>query len=76
MGLFGVTKKISKLELEKIVLEVKSLDYKQRKLILETFPRGTTSKRLFLRTIYKLYKKALLSRIDLKGLKGAADKYY
>lgn len=77
MGFFGSMKKISRTELEKMVWEPRDLlDQKQRKLILDIFPEGTTSKIEFIKTIRELRDDGQLSRMDYEALKQAADRYY
>ena len=77
MGLFSSYKKITRTEFEKMVWELREcLDQSQRELILDTFPKGTTSKIKFIKIIRELRDDGKLSKIDYKVLKKAADRYY
>lgn len=59
-----------------MVLEAESLDQKQRDLLKEAFPGGTTSKKRFIAEVRKMRDKGLLSRIDCDSLEALAEKYY
>ena len=73
----GYYKKITRQELEDMVWEARNvLDQKQRDMIIDCFPQGTTSMIKYKRTLYKLYKQGLLSTTDYATLKKLGEKYY
>ena len=70
-------KKITRQELKDLLWEAHDvLDQKQREMILDSFPEGTSSMIYFHRTISKMHEMGYLSSIDYERLKELAEKYY